>query len=122
MILQVHSYTVFDIASESQSRAGGYHFLGNKNLIQCNTPILVIAKIIQGVMASAAEAEVGSLFINAQEAIPICQCLENLGHPQPPTPITTDNTTARGFIRGTMKQRQSKVYHRRFNWIKDQHE
>ena len=75
MILQVHSDAAFDVASESQSRAGGYHFLGNKNLTKFNATILVIAKIIQGVMASAAEAEVGSLFINAQEAIPIRQFL-----------------------------------------------
>jgi hypothetical protein len=49
-------------------------------------------------MSSAAEAEIGALYINCREAIPACHTLEFLGHPQPPTPIQTNNTTALGVV------------------------
>ena len=68
-------------------------------------------------MSSAAEAEIGALFMNAQEAIPIRQCLIDLGHPQPPTPIKTDNSTANGYVNGTIKQKMSKSWDMRFRWL-----
>jgi hypothetical protein len=49
-------------------------------------------------MSSAAEAELGALFINAKEAVYLRQILIEMGHPQPKTPIQTDNTTAEGVI------------------------
>jgi hypothetical protein len=45
-------------------------------------------------MSSAAEAELGVLYINANEAVPMRQLLVEMGHKQPKTPIQTDNTTA----------------------------
>ena len=45
-----------------------------------------------------------------------------MGHPQPPTPIKTDNTTARGIITGTIKQKRSKAIDMRFYWLKDRFE
>ena len=54
-------------------------------------------------MASAAEAEIGASFIAAQESVPIRTCLEELGHPQPTTPIQVDNTTAAVFANKTLK-------------------
>jgi hypothetical protein len=58
----------------------------------------VLTQIIKAVMSSAAEAEIGALYINCREAIPACHTLEFLGHPQPPTPIQTNNTTALGVV------------------------
>ena len=60
-------------------------------------------------MASAAEAELGALFLNCQEAISILIILEELGHLQRPTSIQVDNSTALGIATGTIKQRKSKV-------------
>jgi hypothetical protein len=68
-----------------------------------NGPILVLAKIIKNVMASAAEAEVAGIYVNAQLAVGYRNCLIEMGHPQPPTPIRTKHTTARGIITGTIK-------------------
>lgn len=42
-------------------------------------------------MASAAKADVAALYLNAQEALPIRQCLIEMGHPQPATQMNTDN-------------------------------
>ena len=58
-------------------------------------------------MGSAAEAEVATLHMNAQEAIPLRICLEELGHNQGATQIRTDNLTAKGFVRGTVKQKKA---------------
>ena len=49
-------------------------------------------------MASAAEAEVAGLFINASKAIRIRHILIEMGHPQLPTPLKTDNTTTQGIL------------------------
>ena len=38
-------------------------------------------------MASAVKEEMGGLFVNGKEAVILRTTLEELGHPQPPTPI-----------------------------------
>ena len=53
---------------------------------------------------SAAEAELGALFLNGQEAKIIRLILEEMGHPQPPTPIHVDNTTTAGIVYNTIKR------------------
>jgi hypothetical protein len=63
-----------------------------------NGAILTIAQIIKVVMSLAAEAEVRALYINCREAIPARHTLEFMGHPQPPTPMQMDNTTALGVV------------------------
>ena len=70
-------------------------------------------------MVSAAEAEPGALFLKCQEDVPIQIMLEEMGHPQPPTPIQVDNSTALGIKTGTIKQRKSKAKDMRFYWIRD---
>jgi hypothetical protein len=50
------------------------------------------------VMLLMAEAELGALFINAKEAVHICNILTKMGHPQPCTSIQMENTTAEGVI------------------------
>ena len=87
--------------------------------MQFNGAILVLARVIKNVMASAAEAELGALFSNAQEVLPMRQCLKELGHPQPATPIKTDNSTAQGIINNTIKQKRSKAMDMRFYWLRD---
>ena len=70
-------------------------------------------------MGSAAEAEAAAIHMSAKEAIPIRQCLEEMGHQQPATRIRTDNATAKGFANGTIKQKRSRTFDRRFWWLKD---
>jgi hypothetical protein len=71
-------------------------------------------------MASTAEAEVGALFVNGQEATILQTTLEELSHPQPATPIKTDNSTADGISNNSIKQCQSRAIDMRFYWIWDQ--
>ena len=119
MILSCESDAAYLVAPKSRSRAGGYHYLGNKAGTQFNGPIYVLAKIIKAVMGSAAEAEVGGLYMNALELSPMRTTLEELDHPQPPTPLRTDNSTADGIMNKTIKQRQSKAMDKRFYWVQD---
>ena len=44
----------------------------------------------------------------AQLVMEYRQILHNMGHPQPPTLMRTDNNTAHGLVTGTMKQKRSK--------------
>ena len=62
----------------------------------------------QAVMSSAAEMELGMLYINACKAVEIRQILEEMGHPQPPMPIQTDNSTAEGIINSKVQPKQPK--------------
>jgi hypothetical protein len=79
----------------------------------------VLCQILREVVSSAAEAELAALFHNGKTACPLRICLEELGHPQPPTPIVTDNSTASGIANDTVKQKRSKAIDMRFYWIRD---
>ena len=57
-------------------------------------------------MASAADAELGGKVLRTS--------LEEIGHPQMPTPKQTDKSTASGIINETVKQRRSKAIDMRF--------
>ena len=94
MQLQIISDAAYLVAKMARSRAGGYHFLGNRDGKLFNGPIYVLAKIIKRVMASASEAECDGLFMNAQEAVPFITTLKELGHKQQPVPLQTNNSTA----------------------------
>jgi hypothetical protein len=52
-----------------------------------NGGILIISTVLKHVMSSAAEAEIGAVFINAKEGAVLRTTLEELGHHQPPTPL-----------------------------------
>ena len=82
-----------------------------------NGAVLTIAQIIKAVMSSAAEAELGALYINSREAIPQRHLLEQMGHPQTPTPIQVDNTTALGVVKNTIQPKRTKAMDMRFHWL-----
>eukprot|EP00957_Ditylum_brightwellii_P185886 14151913-Ditylum_brightwellii.AAC.1 len=63
-----------------------------------NGPLLVLSQIMRNVMASAAKAELGSLFKNAKEAVALHTMLRELDHQQPATPIQVDNSVAHGIV------------------------
>ena len=121
MQLIVHSDSSYLNEPDARSRAGGHYYLGNKPPKPDinNGPILTLTTVLGVVLSSAAEAEVGALFVTAKEAAGIRTTLAELGHEQPPTPILVDNTTAHGFANETIKQQRSKAMDMRFYWIQD---
>jgi hypothetical protein len=121
-----HSDASYLSEPKARSRAGGHFYLSNKPADPAsapsqqppnNGPLHTTSHILRNVMASAAESEVGALFVNSQEAIPIRYALEELSHPQPPTPIQTDNSTAAGYSNNTIKQKRSKAMDMHFSWL-----
>jgi hypothetical protein len=92
MILKIDSDAAYLVGPEARSRAGGYHYLSSKDGTLFNGPIIVLAKILKNVMASAAEAEVAGRYI--------LKCTERcfrtqlshikMGHPQPPANTNTN--------------------------------
>ena len=123
MVLHIHSSGSYLSAPKDRSRNGGHFFLSSHSpdTAKCtlNGPIHVIAKILCNVMGSATEVEIGASHTNGQEAIPICTALEEMGHPQPPTPMQVNNTTEVGFANSTIKQKRSKAIDMQFYWIQD---
>ena len=103
---------------KARSRIAGYYYLaGQPNTTQqtqLNGPLLIECKTMRYVVASAADAEIGNLFHNDQTSVPIWVILEVLGLPQPPTPITTDNDTAHGFIYDSINFKKSKSWDIRY--------
>jgi hypothetical protein len=100
MILAIHSNARYCNKKNTCSQAGGHFFLWNNKKNPLNKgAILTNATIIKAVMSSAAEAKLGALYLNAKEAVYLCQILSKMGHPQPKTPIQTDNTTVEGVIK-----------------------
>ena len=68
-------------------------------------------------MSSAVEAEIGALYLNAGEAVYLQQILAEMGHPQPPTLIQTDNITVKGVINNKIHPKQTKAMDMRFYWL-----
>jgi hypothetical protein len=99
MVLAGHSNILYLSKLKAHSQTGRHFFMSsNTTKPPNNGAILTIAQVIKAVMSLAAEAEVGALYINCRETIPACHTLEFMGHPQPPTPMQTDNTTALGIV------------------------
>lgn len=70
--------------------------------------------ILKIVVASAAEAELGALFMNCKMGKSVRLILEEMGHPQPPTPVHVDNSTAVGIANDTVKKQRSRSMEMRF--------
>jgi hypothetical protein len=120
MALAIHSDASYLSEAKARSRAGGHMFMSNTDEIPPNNgAVLNISQIIRAVMSSAAEAELGALFINAKTAVSIRHTLVELGHPQPRTPIQTDNSTAHALLTNKILPKALKAMDMRFHWLRD---
>ena len=97
MVLAIHSDASYLSESKARSRAGGHWFMaGHEEIPANNGAVMNVSQIIKALMSSAAEAELGALFINFKLAVPARKTLEELGHPHPKTPMQKDNSTEMG--------------------------
>ncbi len=121
MVLAVHSNASYLSEPKSRSRAGGHMhmFMAGKDEIHINNgAVLNISQIIRAVMSSAMEAELGALFINAKTAVSMRKMLIKLGHPQPRTPMQTDNATAHALLTNKILPKAIKAMDMRFHWLR----
>jgi hypothetical protein len=117
MILAGHRDALY--LSKSKARSGaGQHFYMSSNTAKPpnNGAILTIVQIVKAVMSLAAEAEVGALYIHCREAIPAHHTLKFVGHPQPPTPMQTDNTTALNIVNNNVIKKL-KAMDMKYHWL-----
>ena len=126
MCLHLDSDAAYLVQPKARSRVAGHFYLSNNipsntktPIPKPNGPLHTECKTIRNVMSSAAEAETIGIFHNAKTAVPIRTALEELGHPQPPTTIRTDNSTSHGILTSTIRQKRSKAFDMRIYWIKD---
>jgi hypothetical protein len=70
MILHIHSDASYLSKKEAKIRAGGFFYMyssTNTDKRLTNGENLIISTVLKHVMSSAAEAEIGAVFINAKE-------------------------------------------------------
>ena len=89
----------------------------NSPITANNGAVVTISQIIKAVTSSAAEAELGALFINFREAIPARHSLKAMGQEQPPMPMKTDNTTAHGVVTNNIAGKHLKSMDMKLHWL-----
>ena len=118
MQLAIHPDASYLSIAQARSRASGVHFLSegppdpeNPEDFVPNTNgiLLIVFKIMRNIMESAAEAKYGTIFVNAQTAVPICTALSEMGWKQGPMSIQVDNYTAVGITTKEFCQNKSKA-------------
>ena len=142
VILPVFSDVSYLSVSKSFSRVAGYFYLSSTipsdtaegaikpSVIPKLTPNLdhpspwngavhVMRHIPLHVMASATEAEIGTVFKKCKACLSMRTALQEMGHPQPPIPVKVDNQCAVGILTDTVKQKRSKSMGMRFFWARD---
>jgi hypothetical protein len=124
MILHIDTDAAYLVLPNARSRVAGYYYLSSMptdppSSVPMNGPVLVDCSTIRNVVGSVAEAECSGCYRSAQQAIPIRLALIELGHPQPRTPIKTDNSTASGFVNKSIRQKRSKSWDMRYHWLRD---
>jgi hypothetical protein len=111
MVLNIHSDASYLSEANAHSRACGHFFMGwrpNPNKpIKLNGGFFTLCAILHFVVASAAEAKLGALFLNCKQATIFQLTLKEMGHPQPPSPIHCNNSTTIGIANNTVKRQQS---------------
>ena len=108
MILNFHLDASYLSETKAHSRACSHIFMRwspkDGDPIKLNGAFFTLCTILRFVVASAAEAELGALFLNCKESIIFRLTLEELRHPQPRTPVHCDNATTIGIANNTVKR------------------
>ena len=119
IVLAAQSDSGFHIESKGWSRAGAHVFLAEDETIpRWSGPILTIAQVITFVMWSEAEDELGAIFITTKELVPMRQSLIDMGWPQLPTHIQTDNSIVAGAENETIIAQKTKYMDLRFHCLR----
>eukprot|EP00957_Ditylum_brightwellii_P149952 11419741-Ditylum_brightwellii.AAC.1 len=118
MVLHIHSDASYMSADQARSRAGCHFYLSSASgdptkEPPCppppNGPVHLVCKVLRNVMSSATEAEIGVLYVNMRKGEELHLALEEMGHPQPPTPVMMDNSMACGIVNKMVKQRGTRA-------------
>jgi hypothetical protein len=90
--------------SESRSRAGGLHYLGDlQDSYITNGSVICVSNLIPTACAAASESEYAADFINAREAEALRGTLADLGYAQSATTIICDIFCAIGIATNAIR-------------------
>ena len=114
MILYIEPDAAYLVLPQARGRFSGIFYLSNATAgrLPLNGAIQVISKSLQNVVSSAAEAEIGGIFIGGHQAVPIITALSELNHRQPAsgTRTSNDNFITKGFLTANLRQKLSKAF------------
>ena len=125
MKLHIETDAAYLVLPNARSRVAGHFYLTafptphKAYAGTFNAPILTECHTLKNVVSSAAEAECGGIFHNCVVAIGIRNALEGMGHPQGRTTVITDNSTANSFVHSAMREKRSKSWDMKYNWLRD---
>ena len=120
MRLKCHANASYLSEPNTHSRSGAHFYIGNnedaKDTNMCNSSLLLLnlSTIIKHVMVSLSKTETAVLFADCKEATSLRTTLLEMGHPQGPNPVATDNTTTAAIFNDTCKQIHLKAIDMRF--------
>ena len=69
------------------------------------------------IMSSAAEAEIGAMYVNSRKSIPARQSLNEMGHHRPWTPMQNNNRAAHSVVTKNVQPKRTKVMNMSFHWL-----
>ena len=119
IVLCAHSDAGFHNESKGCSRSGAHIFIyENDAMPRWNKSVLKLAKVIKFVISYASKAELGAMFIIAQEMVAMRQTLQEMKWPQLKSPIQTDNSAAAGVVNNTILHRKLKAMDLRLHWLR----
>ena len=87
----------------------------NDHMTNLDGPVLTLSLIIKIFMSSASEAQLGALFVTAQEILSTRNILEEMRWPQPKSPLKTDNSAAAKVVNNTIDPSKIKAMDRRLH-------
>ena len=126
MQLLIHSNASYLSVAQARIRTRGVHFLNKgppdpdnqEDFFPTYTNILpIVCKIMHNIMASAAEDEYGTIFVNNQASVPIRTTLSKMEWKQGPMGIQVENSTVLGITTKEFCQKKSKAMDMGFYWI-----
>jgi hypothetical protein len=123
IIMNVHSNALYLSKDNTRSHAYGHFFIGwsakDCDPIKLNDAVFTLCANLQFIVTSAAEAELGPLFLNCKEGLIFCITFEELGHPQPKTQVHCNDATAVSIANITVKRQRSRSMEMRFFLVCD---
>lgn len=103
----------------ARSVAGGISYLSNDDPTEINGAIHVMSSVIPTVMSSIGETEYAACFLTGQHGAGFRNVLADLGYPQPPTYILTDNKCAEGIANNSIQPKRTKSLEMQYHWLRD---
>ena len=94
----MHIYDSYLSEIGGKSIAVGHLNLTKKYKELKHGPVITLSSIIKHVISSIPESDLEELFCECKSRMLILTMLEEVGHPQTPTPVTLENSTEHDLI------------------------